>query len=163
MLGVIFAYTAAQVRRNLAQRPARTPLRPARISEELDAEGRRLVDALVADVRAGRYRQDGITCPVCATVAARVTVEGVEVDVCPGCLATWYDDGELAALLRQARDVPGDRYRGRRSRYRCPHCDAVLTEYQFTNPGTLLVDECERCGGVLLEGGEIERAAAQRR
>jgi hypothetical protein len=36
-----------------------------------------------------------LSCPVCGTAMAAITVKGVAVDMCPGCAALWLDRGEL--------------------------------------------------------------------
>ncbi|HYD48842.1 MAG TPA: zf-TFIIB domain-containing protein [Terriglobales bacterium] len=40
-------------------------------------------------------------CPKCGTGLKQDTIEGVEVDICPGCNGMWLDDGELRKIARR--------------------------------------------------------------
>lgn len=43
--------------------------------------------------------------------------------------------------------------------YRCPkNCDGILTEIAMKD---VTIDRCEKCGGVWLDAGELEKLAAQ--
>jgi Zn-finger nucleic acid-binding protein len=160
--GLTFAFCAHRSQNIAREMTPTRRIERAVAAAEQDPEGRRLAEGLERDIRSGRFLCEGATCPVCARRMAVVEVEGQQIDVCPGCLASWYDKGELAELLGLVRDVPGERFRSRDSRYRCPRCAKAMREFVFVNPFNLLVDRCQACGGVLLEGGEFDRAVELR-
>ncbi len=45
-------------------------------------------------------------CPKCGLELATTTLEGVEVDVCPGCRGIFLDDGELEKLVQERNRGP---------------------------------------------------------
>ena len=82
----------------------------------------------------------------------------VTLDHCTHCNSYWLDTGEMAMLTRLREDVPGMAFASRESRFMCPRCDIPMREYQFTNPGSLMIDHCPQCGGMYCESNELERA-----
>ena len=84
-------------------------------------------------------------CPVCGREMSTPVVEGVEVDLCPGCGGVWLDGGELEALtghtLESCRELD------------CPKCGRRLA---IRTIGAVEVDCCEGCGGTWLDHGELE-------
>lgn len=104
-----------------------------------------------------------MTCPKCSGQKLEpVVIDGTEVDRCPACCGVWFDKGELGQTLRQATKqlgaltadgVPGkDRLRGS-----CPRDKRRLLVIPSARCPELTVDECSMCGGIWLDGGELER------
>ncbi len=100
-----------------------------------------------------------------------LTVEGLVVDVCRGgCGGMWFDNFELdkvdeaherlgAALIAVEFD-PGVKVED--ARRNCPKClDVVLMKHKFSPGKPVLVDECPKCGGVWLDGGELAQIRRQ--
>ena len=44
-------------------------------------------------------------CPKCGTPLQEELLEGVAVDICPGCHGVWLDDGELAKLTEGGKSL----------------------------------------------------------
>jgi len=87
------------------------------------------------------------------------------VDACRGgCGGIWFDNFELdkvdqahqslgAALIALEFDP---KVKVEDARRNCPKCiDVVLMKHKFSPEKTVLVDECPKCGGVWLDGGEL--------
>lgn len=108
-----------------------------------------------------------IICPKCNEVLDRLTVAGVEIDLCVGCSGIWLDRGELAQLRERAgfrdlrelkrlsegnRAVPPSSHRVQLA---CPSCTGTLAAVPM---GTVLIDACDHCEGIWLDRGELEEA-----
>jgi len=85
----------------------------------------------------------------------------IEVDSCPNCRGMWLDANELDKLEDMAFD--DDAHKGSlvhfqsRTDYPCPHCGAVLEEFQY-RLYDLKLDYCaEHEHGFWLDAGEDER------
>ena len=96
-----------------------------------------------------------IICPECMRPMSRVNLEGVEIDVCPGCKGTWFDEGELAFFTSLDDDIPDLELKDRASKYNCPHCTEPMREMVFKAPFNLLVDRCPHGHGVYCEANEF--------
>ena len=131
-------------------------------------------------------------CPVChIPLLPQSAHSQVTLDVCPQCRGIWFDKGELqqtysAEKLPQsltdalvARRVPracprcrarlpllGDRCPscGATALLTCPACQQTMRQREIRN---VVVDACDSCQGVWLDGGELqtlfEEFARQRR
>lgn len=82
----------------------------------------------------------------------------VEVDHCPSCSGYWFDDGELTSVLGPVApkrvEIPSNARRNEAKL--CPRCETPLSWFCF--PGTTtVVDACERCHGIWMDGGEGKR------
>ncbi len=117
-------------------------------------------------------------CPRCQNgmrAAIEATPAGsVELDYCPSCRGIWFDRGELESILLQVRsdiqpiglpaptDEPGNR--------RCPRHHAPMIERRMSTarlrssiyaahsdpvPDGVIIDQCPRCLGIWLDGGEL--------
>lgn len=110
-------------------------------------------------------------CPACARELFTETVSGMVVDVCRGgCGGIWFDNFELdkvdaphealgEALLAVEFDPKVDVIETRR---RCPKChDVVMMQHRFSPDKPVIIDECPKCGGVWLDGGELAEIRCQ--
>jgi Zn-finger nucleic acid-binding protein len=100
-----------------------------------------------------------IQCPKCSTTMRHKDFSGITLDICAGCAGLWADPGELASLTGSEsnfRSIFGER---RETQLPCPRgCPTTLYETSYTNLDRgLLLDGCDRCGGVFLDAGELER------
>jgi membrane associated rhomboid family serine protease len=92
----------------------------------------------------------------------------VAVDPCGRCGGLWFGQGELARVVKESvGSVPdGSPFGGKRpdGGLTCPACDAPLGTYEFveSDGGAFDVDLCQRCGGVWLDQGELERVQRSR-
>jgi len=97
-------------------------------------------------------------CPRCTTtpLTAIDTAEGETVDFCRSCGGTFYDDGELEAILTLPRTV-----RVRRAGIMptpgpaCPRCQTPMNEVGYPRKAPVRIDVCPGCHGVWLDRAEL--------
>ena len=96
-----------------------------------------------------------VLCPGCDSDLILVNNATDDVDVCGSCGGLWLDGGELwmegAVLPTDLRPEMAEDPRI------CPRDQHLL---QAMSNGTLHVDVCTRCGGMFLDGGELEGLVA---
>ncbi len=112
-------------------------------------------------------------CPKCLSDLSPLTVEGVQLDLCPACRGVWLDPGELALLRGAEADLPSDQApvtSGERrlatTTYICPRCDGAFETLEYARGTALYIDRCKSCRGIWLDAGELKRiraVTAQRR
>lgn len=103
-------------------------------------------------------------CPRCSSaLSAFDTSEGPTVDFCGACGGTWYDDGELEAVLGLSRRVrirklafdamPGPE---------CPRCAIGMEEVVYPTDQPVRIDVCTSCHGVWLDKSELAQLRTAR-
>jgi Zn-finger nucleic acid-binding protein len=108
-------------------------------------------------------------CPKCKEKALSYfnTSEGVVVDFCEKCSGIWFDKNELAHYIELSMDIPEItrmKKSARKTGLICPRCEGNLEELPFSTKTNILVDRCEKCGGIFFDPGELkhaERASAE--
>ena len=95
-------------------------------------------------------------------------VMGVELDRCESCGGFWFDDGEVSALAPHlARDagVPDldlnivhekPKVVQRDEERICPRCSLAMRTFNYCYNSNIMLDRCSGCGGVWMDGGELE-------
>lgn len=96
--------------------------------------------------------------------------KGVEIDVCPECIAVWLDDSELADIVTdQGRQwspglvekileitgglgIPGDELKRVMP---CPTCRQQLRPVNYQGTSGVIVNTCDSGHGVWLDAGEL--------
>jgi len=68
-------------------------------------EQNKLAQAVAVDEQKRRKELHYMHCPKCGADLLEETLEGVAVDICPGCHGVWLDDGELAKLTEEGKGV----------------------------------------------------------
>ncbi|HKY43232.1 MAG TPA: zf-TFIIB domain-containing protein [Pyrinomonadaceae bacterium] len=63
-------------------------------------------------------------------------------------------DQEAIEKLREKMKVAEEAKAAGTSSMRCPRCDGSLSESRFEE---VLIDTCDKCGGVWLDSGELEQ------
>lgn len=107
-------------------------------------------------------------CPNCGCPLTLRPFFAVDVGVCPACAGLWFGSGQLERLreascdtwkriesevfLRERTSDHGVRY--------CPHCREPLFRYQYMYRSGILLDECNRCGGIWVDDGELAKMSA---
>jgi Zn-finger nucleic acid-binding protein len=104
-------------------------------------------------------------CPACGGELVSLSVGALTVDVCRhGCGGIWFDNFELCKvdeaneqlgeeLLATEFDPQAEVQRTRRD---CPKCiGVVMMQHKFSPEKPVMVDECPKCGGMWLDGGEL--------
>lgn len=125
--------------------------------ELLNEEDQALLEAIDAQLMAEQQVESTRQCPCCASGFIQIDLGRVIVDYCAACSACWFDLGELRVISGESRDVPGDDLQSRASKHHCPVCDRLMHEHVYMPPFNLLVDQCPRGHGVLLDEGELFR------
>jgi uncharacterized protein len=108
-----------------------------------------------------------MNCPKCVDERlSRMRAGELEVDHCPACGGLWLDQNELPRLLevdagdlrdlRRGRDATGANTR----LGKCPACARGLLRVTSGIQRQVTVDKCADCGGVWLDGGELETLLA---
>lgn len=104
------------------------------------------------------------TCPICRVALRRAALAGVEIDECPDCKGTWFEDQELE-LAKDHTDHDlawmdfeiwkhPEKFRLGERHLRCPDGHGELIEVQYA--GTpVTVDYCVGCRGVWLDKGDF--------
>ncbi len=105
-----------------------------------------------------------IVCPKCMVIMKQkhIKQEGPEllVDHCDECQSYWFDRGEIKKIIR---DPQYHKYMithdgmEKWERFPCPRCGGHLSMKFVFN---IEVDECDECGGVWLDGGELSALKA---
>ena len=102
-------------------------------------------------------------CPRCNKTLTSTEICGTEVDQCPTCRGIWFDRHELQTLLELSpadlRPIGGGKLRDdvNRRRAMCPRDQAELIRVRSALHIDVVVDSCPRCGGIWLDGGELDR------
>lgn len=99
-------------------------------------------------------------CPVCNEIELKEQKisENVEVDICLKCGGIWFEKGEIGEFTQFAKDIPDfDRLvkDAKVSEKKCPECQIFMKEMKYTRTNDLMIDYCEQCKGIWLDGGEI--------
>jgi Zn-finger nucleic acid-binding protein len=113
------------------------------------------IEQQIAHPTRGRFDR---LCPECSKAFIMIQAGPVEIETCLPCGSFWFDEGELKAITRRSKDVPGDTAPGQASQYNCPVCHDNMTEYPFIAGQDLRVDICPNHHGIYLERDELERA-----
>lgn len=105
-----------------------------------------------------------MNCPKCKTRPLLATrIRDVEVDRCKSCHGIWCDRNELELLLNQSKwrlgKLTGSK---RRDEYNlakgdCPRDAASLIRVSSVDSPEVVLDSCPECGGLWLDGGELDR------
>lgn len=104
-------------------------------------------------------------CPSCSTELKRKMIKDIEVDECPECKGTWFEEDEL----RKAKDATDsdlrwidfeiwkhkDRMKARPKERACPHCKKALVAIDYGDTG-VQIDYCPLCKGIWLDKDEFK-------
>ena len=109
-------------------------------------------------------------CPVCAVPLKPEQVHGVTIETCPTCAGFWFDQGELGNLTHEdPRDLEGldDQAAPQVARLtqtpherKCPCCGEPLYRYRYLYSSPVELDGCEKCNGVWVDHGELQKMHA---
>jgi len=97
--------------------------------------------------------------------------DGVFTDACPKCKGMFLDRGELEKI-EEVRERDWSEMAGRmpdviagafeRARQKagseilCPRCGSEMETREYAYCSLVMINKCVRCGGIWLDGGEIE-------
>jgi uncharacterized protein len=103
-----------------------------------------------------------MNCPRCDKVMTPVRPDDVEAQQCPQCEGHWLEGEDLRRLestvnvrLFEWRKLPPDELQTRE--LACPRCKPrqAMKKVRSERDRHVLLDVCERCQGVWLDGGEL--------
>jgi len=99
-------------------------------------------------------------CPKCNenTLYSFNTPEGIDIDLCDSCKGIWMDKGEAATFTELADDIPKLQEvlsQAKYTEYTCPKCQGILQEMKYVPEGNLVIDRCDKCGGIWLDAEEL--------
>lgn len=111
-------------------------------------------------------------CPTCNTTLRTVTYEGIQIETCTACTGEWLDRTELKHIVdaREERFSPEERQAVARAAkitgvdieredrdLICPKCGGQTDAVNYGGDSGVVIDKCTGCGGIWLDGGELEK------
>lgn len=106
---------------------------------------------------------DTIECPKCAVLLQSKILETIPVDQCPTCQGIWFDEQELQAVLTNSHDLRGRKHGSspdpslNQKHGTCPRDSSDMLRAFSTTDARVVLDVCPNCGGLWLDGGELDR------
>ena len=110
-------------------------------------------------------RTQAIMCPKCSGKMEQFNYAqiGIMLDRCPKKDGLFFDKGELeevqVLMEEYDRRYTEDVEKRAKELKECPHCNITLTETGYEG---IDVDVCDGCGGIWLDGGELEEILKRR-
>jgi Zn-finger nucleic acid-binding protein len=105
-------------------------------------------------------------CPICKRRLDQAILSGVEVDFCPKCLGSWFEEDELRLAKdykdRSLRWLDIDLWKEPKKlrispgKKLCPSCRLPLYETTYRD-SDIRVDVCNLCSGIWLDRGEFKK------
>ena len=114
-------------------------------------------------------------CPNCQEMLCTVSYEGVEIETCPACKGEWLDAGELGNIIRLREKRFNEQERqaiAKSATYTavsldeadrdllCPKCGGRTDAVNYGSGSGIIIDKCPACGGIWVDGGELEKIQA---
>jgi Zn-finger nucleic acid-binding protein len=103
-------------------------------------------------------------CPRCNLPMSTETHGDIVMEHCDRCGGWWMDPDDLKAILDSIKlPVEGSTVRtgidltGVREDAPCPRCAVPMEPFNYAGDSGVLLDRCRRCGGLWLDGGDLER------
>jgi Zn-finger nucleic acid-binding protein len=103
-------------------------------------------------------------CPRCKTNLENQIIHEqgleIELDVCPSCHGTWFDEGELQRVdqiiepvVVEIRRIPNARQQ--LEGLHCPSCNNLMEKHEHPRDQKVIMDFCSDCKGFWLDRGEL--------
>jgi Zn-finger nucleic acid-binding protein len=106
----------------------------------------------------------GQNCPVCSTDLAHATLSNIRVRYCAKCRGILVPMGALQSLVEELRSQtrgatipPAADATELRRKIDCPQCHRHMDAHFYAGPGHVIIDSCENCSSIWLDGGELTR------
>ena len=88
----------------------------------------------------------------------------LEVDQCFVCGGVWFDKGELTKYTTEKLTIIDSPSLGKdldreldTKEAKCPRCKVVLKKTPYEKDQAIIMDVCEKCGGIWLDSTEVDR------
>jgi len=111
-----------------------------------------------------------MNCVSCKNTLKKLITGNLELEICDHCSGTWFQKDELRLAKDQAdpelRWLDSDFFANsknfniRAGNRDCPQCNSQMVELEYNNTG-ILIDSCQKCEGIWLDGGEFEKIVGQ--
>jgi membrane associated rhomboid family serine protease/Zn-finger nucleic acid-binding protein len=108
-------------------------------------------------------------CPACGAPFVPAQYEGLMLERCMACSATWFTAGLIKACADAMvkagglPDAPPDfgylPVEAQKSAYQCPHCARPMEKLNYGGRSNILVDHCTSCGGVWADDAKVRDIA----
>lgn len=111
-------------------------------------------------------------CPACRAPFVPAQYEGLLLERCVACSATWFAAGQIKACadaMVKAGGLPEappdfgfrpvDASVGQASQYHCPACARPMERLNYGGRSNILVDHCPACGGIWAGDGKVREIA----
>jgi len=107
-------------------------------------------------------------CPRCSENLRDVEELGEPLRACARCGGRWLTAESLGALVSARVEAEGEVPEEAhlqvplaevREELTCPDCGRVMEAFNYAADSGVILDRCGHCGGVWVDGGELERAA----
>ena len=110
-------------------------------------------------------------CPKCNGSLRTIEYEGIRIETCDGCAGEWLDADELGHIVKarevrftpeerraiaQATSITGVKLEKVDRDLKCPKCGATTDAINYGGDTGIIIDRCTGCGGLWLDGGELE-------
>jgi Zn-finger nucleic acid-binding protein len=105
-------------------------------------------------------------CPKCEIELIEELQGDMTLDVCLQCAGIWFDNDELNNIREQDPAVlmqidqqfrPKTEPATSGGIRNCPACRLPMRRYNYLYTSPIELDECEQCGGVWVDDGELEK------
>lgn len=106
-------------------------------------------------------------CPDCHIALTPKSFHGITIDACSRCAGIFFDDGEMSQLkkmglraMEELEDMvtPTVTVEATTDKLRCcPSCGVGMDEFRYMYDARLLLDQCDHCGGIWVQDGELDR------
>jgi Zn-finger nucleic acid-binding protein len=110
----------------------------------------------------GEPNTAALRCPRCQLAMMEVPNRRAVIDRCAGCNGIFFDQGEMIRLLGESADpkywlqAASSRQVGL-SEIDCPRCQTGMALRKLASEDVQVeVDHCGECGGLWLDGGEVD-------
>lgn len=106
----------------------------------------------------------GQGCPVCTLGLMNATLSNVRLRYCTKCRGMLVPMGALQSLVEELRSQtrgatipPAADATELRRKIDCPQCHRHMDAHFYAGPGHVIIDSCENCSVIWLDGGELTR------
>ncbi len=114
-----------------------------------------------------------MNCPFCNTILKKTDYKGIEIDKCPMCKGTWFDNNELELFVdyiyQEYPDLPNQKfnfnkeiinpYNNLEFLKKCPRCLIELEKINYFSDSNIIIDKCKKCNGIWLDAEEESKIA----
>jgi hypothetical protein len=111
-------------------------------------------------------------CPNCNSTLKQIDYEGILIETCESCEGEFLDDQELRNITRarerkydeqtrhalaKATKIQGVALSKVDRKLTCPKCAGKMNPVNYGGDSGIIIDRCEQCKGIWLDGGELEK------